>query len=92
MLLLAKEEDAIPGVHEWVMKTQVKMKKKELENHQLAMIGFFYAIVPDSSGITFPAYLVHLGNMDAEAIKDRLLTAYAGCCSRFASSATSETP
>ena len=77
MLLLAKEEDGIPGIHEWVMKTQSKMKKKELENHQLAMIGLFYAIVPDDNGITFPAYLVRLGNMDATAIKDRLLTAYA---------------
>jgi len=77
MLLLAKEEDGMPGIHEWVTKTKAKMKKKDLENHQLAMIGFFFALLPDESGITFPAYLVRLGNMEPTAIKDKLLNAYA---------------
>jgi len=77
LLLLAKEEDGMPGIHEWVTKTKAKMKKKELENHQLAMIGFFFALVPDESGITFPAYLVRLGNMEPATIKDKLLNAYA---------------
>ncbi len=77
ILLLAKEENGMPGVHEWVTKTKAKMKKKELENHELAMIGFFFALVPDESGITFPAYLVRLGNMEPDAIKDKLLNAYA---------------
>jgi len=77
MLLIAKEEDGMPGLHDWVTKTQAKLKKKELENHQLAMIGFFFAIIPDESGITFPAYLVRLGNMEPEAIKEKLLNAYA---------------
>jgi len=41
------------------------------------MIGFFFALVPDESGITFPAYLVRLGNMEPDAIRDKLLNAYA---------------
>ena len=77
MLLLAKEEDSMPGVQEWVAKTRARMKKKELENHQLAMIGFYFALLPDESGITFPAYLVRLQNTDPLEIKDKLLTAYA---------------
>jgi len=77
MLLLAKEDDNTPGIHDWVAKTRAQMKKKELDNHQLAMIGFFYALMPDDSGITFPAYLVRLENMDPIEIKDKLLNAYA---------------
>ncbi|MBK9926497.1 MAG: winged helix-turn-helix transcriptional regulator [Anaerolineales bacterium] len=77
MFLLAKEGDGTPGVHDWVAKTQARMKKKELENHQLAMIGFFFALIPDENGITFPAYLVRLENTDPIAIKDKLLNAYA---------------
>lgn len=77
MLLLAKEEDQ-PGLHEWISKTRAGMTEKELENHSIALIGFFYALMPEDGQITFPAYLNQLEKTDATALRDKMLNAYAG--------------
>jgi DNA-binding transcriptional ArsR family regulator len=77
MLLLAKE-DQPPGIHEWINKTQAAMSKKDLDEHTLAVIGFYYAILPEEGNITFPAYLNQLDKTDATALRDRMLNAYAG--------------
>ena len=77
MLLLAKGEDE-PGIHEWIGKTRASMSKKELENHTLALVGFFFAILPDEGNITFPAYLNQLEKTNAIALRDKMLNAYAG--------------
>ena len=77
MLLLAKREDE-PGIHSWIAKTRANMSKKEFENHMLALVGFFFALLPEDGQITFPAYLNQLEKMDATALRDKMLNAYAG--------------
>jgi DNA-binding transcriptional ArsR family regulator len=76
MLLLAKDEQPV-GVHEWVSKTRSSMSKKELADHELALIGFYYTILPGEGNISFPDYLNHLENSDATALRDKMLNAYA---------------
>jgi len=76
MLLLAKDENE-PGIHEWVVKTRTGMAKKDLENHRLALIGFFFAILPEEGQVTFPAYLNQLERTDATVLRDKMLSTYA---------------
>ena len=77
MTLLAKGEIE-PGIHEWIKKTRDSMSKKELENTTLALIGFFYALLPEEGNITFPAYLNQLEKTDSNALRDKMLDAYSG--------------
>jgi DNA-binding transcriptional ArsR family regulator len=76
MLLLAQDSGE-PGIHEWISKTRASMTKKELENHTLALVGFFFALLPDEGQITFPAYLNQLEKADPTALRDKMLNAYA---------------
>lgn len=76
MLLLAKE-DQPPGINDWINKTRASMSKKELANHELAVIGFYFAILPEEGRITFPAYLNQLEKTDATALRDKMLNSYA---------------
>jgi len=77
MLLLAKGEEE-PGIHPWIGKTRASMSKTEFDNHTLALIGFFFALLPEDGQITFPAYLNQLEKTDAIALRDKMLNAYAG--------------
>jgi len=77
MLLLAKDEEE-PGIHDWIAKTRARMTKKELDNHKLALIGFFFALLPEEGQITFPAYLNQLEKTDATILRDKMLNTYAG--------------
>jgi DNA-binding transcriptional ArsR family regulator len=77
MLLLAKNEDE-PGIHAWIAKTRANMSESEFENHILAIIGFFFALLPEDGQITFPAYLNQLEKTDAVVLRDKMLNAYAG--------------
>ena len=76
MLLLTKG-DQPPGIHEWINKTRASMSKKEFANHELAIVGFYFAILPDEGDITFPVYLNQLENTDATTLRDRMLNTYA---------------
>ena len=76
MTFLAKEEIE-PGIHEWVHKTRAAMSKKELADHELAVIGLHYAVLPEEGNITFPAYLNQLEKTDATVLRDKMLNTYA---------------
>jgi len=76
MVLLAKNEQE-PGIHEWISKTRALMTKREFEDHQLALIGFYYSLLPEEGQITFPAYLNRLEKTDPINLRDKMLNAYA---------------
>ncbi|MDX1378941.1 MAG: metalloregulator ArsR/SmtB family transcription factor, partial [Anaerolineales bacterium] len=76
MLLLAKGEDE-PGIHEWIGKTRAALSKEDLENHTLAVIGFFFALLPSHENISFPEYLEQLETTGAEDLRDKMLNTYA---------------
>jgi len=75
MMLLTKDEDE-PGIHEWIGKTRKSMTKKERDDHSLALIGFYFALLPEDGNITFPAYLNDLERTDPVELRDKMLNAY----------------
>jgi DNA-binding transcriptional ArsR family regulator len=79
MLLIAKADDE-PGFHEWVTKTRLQMSSEERFRHKLVTIGFHYAIMPQSPGISFETYLEQLESTPPSGFRERLLTAYEAVC------------
>jgi ArsR family transcriptional regulator len=79
MLLMAKAEDE-PGLHEWVTKTRLQMSNEERFRHKLVMIGFHYAVFPQTAGTSFETYLTTLEATPPSEFRDRLLNAYSEIC------------
>jgi ArsR family transcriptional regulator len=79
MLLVSKRKDD-PGIHEWVAKTREQMSTEELARHHLVTIGFHYAILPQSNGISFEQYLEELEATQPSVLRERLLGAYSEIC------------
>ncbi|HET8564142.1 MAG TPA: hypothetical protein VFM35_09750, partial [Candidatus Binatia bacterium] len=79
MLLISKAEDD-PGIHEWVTKTRLQMSAEERFRHKLVTIGFHYAILPQTPGVTFETYLSHLDSTAPSEFRKRLLNAYSEVC------------
>jgi DNA-binding transcriptional ArsR family regulator len=79
MLLISKAEDE-PGIHEWVTKSRLQMTNEERFRHKLVTIGFHYAILPQTPGITFETYLAQLDATPPSEFRERLLNAYSEIC------------
>jgi ArsR family transcriptional regulator len=63
--------------NEWAARTTPEMTPEECETNRLVVIGYHYAVVPERSWSSFPAYLDHLERLDPAALRQRLLNAYA---------------
>ncbi|MGD2048907.1 MAG: winged helix-turn-helix domain-containing protein [Chloroflexota bacterium] len=75
LLLLAKKEEVV-GYNDWVTETVLAMSAMERQRHQLVMIGFFFAVIPNRSWPSFPAYLEHLASLTPMELRDKLMEAY----------------
>jgi hypothetical protein len=76
-LVLLYRAESVSGFDEWVTATVARLAPEERETHRLLMNGLFYAVVPQTSWPSFPAYLDHLGSMDPIALRDKMLRTYA---------------
>ena len=76
-LVLLYRAEEVSGFDEWVTRTAAALTPEEREDHRLVMNGLFYAVVPQTSWPSFPAYLDHLAAMDPIALRDKLLRTYA---------------
>ncbi|TEU18521.1 MAG: metalloregulator ArsR/SmtB family transcription factor [Anaerolineales bacterium] len=76
LVLLAKAED-VSGLSDWVTGTAHALTPSERRQHKLVTIGFHYAIVPEQSWSSFPAYVDHLATGNPQALRDKMLAAYA---------------
>ena len=76
-LLLLTKAEKMSGLGEWVMRTARALTPKEREMLRLVTAGFYYALVPEQSWPSFPAYLEHLAACDPTALRDKLLRSYA---------------
>ena len=76
LLLLIKAEET-SGLGDWVVCTAAALTPEELEMHALVMIGFHYALVPEQTLSSFPAYIDHLAACDPIALRDKMLKTYA---------------
>lgn len=76
LLLTTEKFRKMAGLPDWAHQTRAALSEKELNNHNLVMIGFFYAVLPERSWPSFPAYLDHLASMEAVTLRDKLLNSY----------------
>jgi DNA-binding transcriptional ArsR family regulator len=76
LLLLTKVEH-LSGLSDWVVSTANSFTPRERQRHMLVIIGFYYAILPEQSWPSFPAYVDHLATLDPNELRDRLFAAYA---------------
>jgi DNA-binding transcriptional ArsR family regulator len=77
LLLLTKEKAFnLSGLGDWVIQTRDGLSTEERERHNFVMIGFHFAILPERSWASFPAYLRHLETMEPTALRDKMLDAY----------------
>jgi DNA-binding transcriptional ArsR family regulator len=76
-LMLIYKAEHISGLSDWVIETAAAMTQEERERLALLINGLPYAIIPERSWPSFPAFLQHLENQDAHRLRDKLLTAYA---------------
>lgn len=75
MLLLTKV-DQVSGFNEWVGQTATAMTAEEKERNRLVIIGFFFAILPDRSFSSFPAFLNYLAQAEPGQLRDKMLDIY----------------
>ncbi len=76
-LHLLVELDWLSGLDDWVVRTAAEMSASQRRSNQLALIGFFYAVVPTQSWPSFPSYIDHLESLDGKALQERLMGRYA---------------
>jgi DNA-binding transcriptional ArsR family regulator len=72
-LILLTAAEKFSGLDEWVTRTAAQMSPEERHRNALVVEGLYYAVQPDRSWPSFPAYLEHLASRDAVALRDRLL-------------------
>jgi len=76
-LVLLYRAEEVSGFDEWVTRTAAALSAEEREAHRLVMNGLYYAVVPQASWPSFPAYLDHLASLDPIVLRDKLLQTYA---------------
>jgi DNA-binding transcriptional ArsR family regulator len=76
-MLLVVEAEQLSGLGEWVTRTAETLTARERKRHELVILGFFNAIMPAESWPSFPAYVDHLATLNPNALRDRMLAAYA---------------
>ncbi len=76
MLLTNVKGEKMAGLLDWVNQTRAALSEEELNTHNLVMDGFYYAVLPEKSWSSFPAYIDHLESVDPVTLRDKLLNAY----------------
>jgi len=76
LVLLTKAEH-ISGLSDWVTGTASALTPRERKRHKLVTIGFHFAIPPEQSWSSFPAYVDHLATRNPQALCDKMLATYA---------------
>jgi DNA-binding transcriptional ArsR family regulator len=71
------QADELSGLGDWVTRTAAELSPKERETHGLVIIGFYFAVIPQQSWPSFPAYLDSLASRDPIALRDKMLKVYA---------------
>ena len=75
MTLLNKVSD-MSGYGEWIAQTAASLPSQLLYNNLLVLEGLHYAVIPNRSWPSFPAYLEHLNEVDPIRLRDAILDAY----------------
>ena len=76
-LLLLVRVDELSGLDTWVTRTAAALTPEQRRINQLVLVGVHFAIVPDRSFGSFPAYVDHLAALDPVILRNRVFNAYA---------------
>jgi DNA-binding transcriptional ArsR family regulator len=76
-LLLLTQTERLSGLGDWVIHTVSALTPQERRRHELVLIGLHYAVLPEQSWPSFPAYLNHLATLDPNVLRDKMLATYA---------------
>ena len=76
-LLLLNKANTLSGLDEWVTCTAAALTPEQRHKNRLVLNGLYYAVVPDQSWPSFPAYIDHLAAQDPIILRNRIFNAYA---------------
>jgi DNA-binding transcriptional ArsR family regulator len=76
-LLLLARVDELSGLDTWVTRTAAALTPQQRHINHLVLIGVHFAVVPDRSFPSFPAYVDHLAALDPVILRNRVFNAYA---------------
>jgi len=76
-LLLLVKADKLSGLDTWVTRTAAALTPEQRHINHLVLIGVHFAVVPDRSFSSFPAYVDHLAALDPAILRNRVFNAYA---------------
>jgi DNA-binding transcriptional ArsR family regulator len=76
-LLLLVKADKLSGLDTWVTRTADALTPEQRHVNHLVLIGVHFAVVPDRSFGSFPAYVDHLAALDPVILRNRVFNAYA---------------
>jgi DNA-binding transcriptional ArsR family regulator len=79
-LLYLHKATELSGLSDWVYQTVEAMSPEERLRNDIIVNGLYFALVPERSWSSFPAYLNHLSQVKPEVLRDRILDAYAEIC------------
>ena len=65
------------GLSRWIPETHQKMSVEQIANNELLFEGIPYALMPERSWETMPAFISHLTRIDPNILRERLLSVYA---------------
>lgn len=75
-LLLLTMSDELAGLNDWVIRTVDQLSPEERKRNAVVTLGLHYAVVPDRSWSSFPAYLAHLAAVNPVELRDKVLMTY----------------
>ncbi len=76
-LFLLTMSDELSGLNDWVIRTVDRLSPEERKRNTVVTLGLHYAVVPDRSWSSFPAYLEHLAAVNPVELRDKVLKTYA---------------
>ncbi len=76
-LLLLNKAEKLSGLGDWVTRTAAALTPEQRHNNRLVLYGLHFAVVPDRSWPSFPAYVNHLAAQHPTVLRDRIFNAYA---------------
>ena len=75
-LFLLSMSEELSGLNDWVIRTVDQLSPDLRRRNAVVTVGLHYAIIPDRSWSSFPAYLEHLTAVDPVELRDKVLRTY----------------
>jgi len=80
--MLLHKAETLSGLDEWITRTAAALTPEQRHNNDLVTFGLYFAIFPDRSWPSFPAYINHLARLDPTILRDRIFNAYSQVCKK----------